>query len=268
MGIAFLVETGMTRMTTMTRRHLVMLALAAGAELGAQSRSSLGFAVAAEHNAQRNPGASPYAYSGGGIGGDVRYARWNPRAAFDARLGVSFATMRSSITTNGKPIEELNTATISLGYAKPFGDTSANVQWHVGGRLAARFTQTVHTYSAPFDFTDDFGFYVVGLGPELHASLPVRRSRLTNRLSMPVLTLIDYPYSNLKASKSDLSFAFPPKAVLVENELTYRVGSFSRRGIAWRYQVSFMRYALTEARLFAQQSVGLEVSWIFGGAAQ
>ena len=265
MTSAFLVETGMTRMTTMTRRTVVMLALAAVGELDAQSRSSLGVAVTAEHDAQRNPGASPYAYSGGGFGGELRYARSSAASVVDARLGASFATMRSAITTNGKPTEELTAATISLGYLKPAGDSSANVQWWLGARLAARFAHTQHEYAAPFSFSDEFGFYVVGLGPELQASLPVRRSRLTNRLSVPLLAFIDYPYSNLKASRNDLSFAVPPKALLVENELSYTVGSFARRGISWRYQVSFMRYALTDTRLFAQQSVGLEVSWIFGG---
>jgi hypothetical protein len=266
MTIALLVETVMTGMNAMTRRTVVVLAIAAGAELGAQSQSSLGITVAAEHDAQRNPGASPYAYSGGGIGGELRFTRWNADAAFDARLGTSFATMRSAITTNSRPIEELQSATVSLGYARPVGDTSGTVKWQLGGRLSARFTHTQHEYSAPFSFTDEFGFYVMGLGPELHTSLPVRRSRLTNRLSVPVLTLIDYPYSNLKASKDDLTFAVPSKVILVENELSYRVGSIRTRGIAWRYHVSFMRYALDEPRLFAQQSVGLEVSWLFGAA--
>jgi hypothetical protein len=263
-----LVERVMTRMTAMTNRTLAMLALTVGADLGAQSRSSLGVTFAAEHDAQRNPGASPYAYSGSGMGGELRYTRWNAGTAFDVRLGASSATLRSAITGGGKPIEELTSATISAGYARPVGDTTARLQWQIGARLSARFTATRHLYASPFTYSDDFGFYGIGVGPELHASIPVRRSRLTNRLSVPLVTLIDYPYSNLKASKGDLSFAFPPKAVLLENELSYRVGSIRKRGIAWRYQLSFLRYDLGDPRLFAQQLVGLEVHWILGGPGQ
>ena len=254
-------------MTMMTKRTTAMLGfvVAMSAEVSAQSRSSVGVTFAATHDAQRNPGASPYAYSGGGMSGELRYARWNQSAAIDVRLGASFSTLRSAITAGGRPIEELNSGTISAAYLRPLGDSIARLRWQIGGRLAARFAHTTHVYATPFTYSDDFGFFIVGLGPELHASLPVRRSRLTNRLSVPLLNLIDYPYSNLKASTSDVSVAFPPKAVALENELVYRVGAIRRRGIAWRYQLSFLRYDLADARLFAQQLVGLEVSWVFGG---
>ena len=188
MRIAVLVETVTNRMFVMTTGTLVMLAVA-DAELRAQAHSSLGVTVGAAQTAQRNPGASPYAYSGAGMSGELRYARESGRAGLDVRFGASFATLRSAITSGSKPVEELTSATISAGYVRPLGDTTARLRWQIGGRLSARFTETQHIYATPFAYSDDFGFYVVTLGPELRASRPKPRlfcRGLASKLHRPI----------------------------------------------------------------------------------
>jgi hypothetical protein len=227
--------------------------------------SWIGLSLGLEQAAQRNPGASPYGYSGFGLGGDLRYVRRRTRSSFDVGIGASHESLHSEISHDGAPSESVFGVTVDAGLTRAIGPAAGRFRWSAGAAFASRVEYTEHAYAGPFGQSDKFGFLTIGLGPALRTDVHLGTRTLSNLVRVPVVNWIDYPYSNGKANGAHVVLAFASLNTLraVDDELTYRAGHVGDRGVTWRYRVSYLRYHLAEPRVFAEQSFALALDFPF-----
>jgi hypothetical protein len=237
-------------------RYLIApcLALLQSPVAAQQPATSLSAALGVEQSASRNPGASPYIYRGIGLVGTLRLTRRSEHSEWDVELDGSRGTLRSRASQGGLPREVFTGAALGGGWLRRVRSTGP-VEWRAGASANWRLAHLRHDYTGMFATSSDFGFLAVHLAPAASAALPVRGGTLANRVAAPVVTFIDYPYSNAKAhgERVRLRFATLDRLQAIENDLTYRRGPWT-----WRYRFSFMRYVVGEPRVFANQSLALE----------
>jgi hypothetical protein len=93
--------------------------------------SALTVSLGLQQSASRNPGASPYVYSGFGLDGAVRYGRWSERADWDVELRGARATLHSRISDGARPREVVTAAMLGARYLRRFR-ASERVEWRAG----------------------------------------------------------------------------------------------------------------------------------------
>lgn len=239
------------------RGFVACIAFAAGSRpAAAQSTSWLHAGAGVEQSAQRNPGESPYVYSGLGGTFTLGYARDTRATSFDISAAGSLGSLTSSVTTG---TAAHGTFDLSLRALHAFDARFAGASWMLGARVDGIVDVATQHYPL-YGLTDDFGYVDLGLGPALRTTYRVKNAAITNDLSIPVASAIDLPYSNSRAQVPNVTFAFATLSSLqaLDDEVKYSVGSVGTRRVTWIYRVSLLRYARVDSRRFARQSLSLE----------
>lgn len=244
------------------RALALLVAFAGAARAGAQAHSSIRLGAGIEQSAQRNPAESPYIYSGFGWTASLGYSRVAPSSAIEVAVAGGLGSLSSDVA-KGRASHGL--AEINLEYVRKTGVRLANAHWMVGGSLSGVVEATRHQYPL-YAGDDDFGYFRTGFGAALRTTWQWRNASVTNDLAIPLVNLIDFPYSNAKAHGEAVRFSLAGPASLqaFDDAISYRVGAEGTRGVVWTYRVSVMRYRYDDSRRFARQS--LSMAFVLGRA--
>jgi hypothetical protein len=152
------------------------------------------------------------------------------------------ATMRSDLTPS-----DANHLALDLGYRelRPFLHGTVSL----GGSLVGALEGSSHSYPV-YRTRDAFGYFRLSVGPAAR----LRWRRFTNDIQAPLLSLIDFPYTDTKSNGDGLHFsvAGPGSLLAVENSISVRA-----RSLVLSYRVSTLRYRHDDPRIFARQSFSI-----------
>jgi hypothetical protein len=195
-----------------------------------------------EQVAQKNPAESPYVYNGSGWTASLAVTRKSASRVRQVEVVAGKTTMRSDLTPS-----DANHLALDLGYRdlRPFVGGSVLV----GASLVGALEGSSHSYPV-YRTRDNFGYLRLSVGPVVR----LRWRRFTNDFQVPLLSLIDFPYTDAKSNGDGLRFSVAGPAALTAGEEAL---SMRARNFVLSYRISALRYRYDEPRVFARQSFSL-----------
>ncbi|MDX1674812.1 MAG: hypothetical protein R3314_08470 [Longimicrobiales bacterium] len=147
---------------------------------------------------QRDAAASPMRYTGAGPELGVAWYRSTPRWRADVRGSLGVGTLRSSLTANGLPAEDLWAARLGLRYLRVLGTAAGGrAALLVGGDLTAHGAYRRHRY--PVDRTEHFADVLIPLSVVAGWEWGAGPIRVAHRAWLPVVGLaVRTPWGGLK----------------------------------------------------------------------
>ena len=236
--------------------------------VAAQNASALRLGAGLEQAALRNPAQSPYRLAGWGPAFLVGFERRTRISNVNVSLHGGVSSMNAP-TSGGAATDRV--ASFDVRYVRALRSSVEPPSWMVGAQLETTMDLANHRYApASGGYDDRFGFLTTGFAAVLRASCALRNRPISGELAIPIASWVDFPYSNAKVDADDfrLRFAGPNTLQGFTGLITYHTAATGRFGVDWQYRVRYLRYASTEVRRYARQSLSAVIKVPLTGTAR
>ncbi len=214
--------------------------------------------------------ASPVRFAGGGVKLSLGWSRTFAPIAIVATLEGSSHSL-APLDGSGETNERFTEGVFSTELLRRVGGSSAGPSSLLAGvEITASATINEHTYPAAEPFTADYLLAAASIGPAATWTHAILGGRLSADLGIPLLALVDHPYSDIRDQHTPLSFRF----VSAESYRGLRGGvSFTNAvsrtlGVVYAYRVGIVRFDDTQPVREVEQSISVGLVARVGRAAR
>ena len=220
-------------------------------QLHAQQADASGWQLAlnpqSTHTTRRDETASPFRFSGRGVGATLDAVRVTPGWLTGGSVAAYSATLATSATQSH---EQFASAEFSLHAMRTVAGGSAagegehgSFRVHAGLEFRTSVDATNYNFSLSNVPNATYRFVTVSAGPMLHVSKLLSWGEMSVQLRAPVASYVDHPYSEVKSAYSDVHFAFASPSKL--RSATATVAYVTHNPQRVRFRVTATAGALT-----------------------